>query len=122
MDKLVYIAGPYRANSATGIAANIQSARLAAIEFAKMGIPYICPHLNSAYFEEYAPDVPDSFYLKMGLEILARCDAIFVLRGWEESEGTKAEMEWWLLNRMPSTILYQSCSMWKIDMLKWFNS
>lgn len=84
--KVAYVAGPYR-NSPEGI-------RLA-IEFAKVlweeGYAVICPHANSFEFELAVPH--DHLFLEGYLEILRRCDVMFVLPGWKKSEGTLAEIE-----------------------------
>lgn len=61
------------------------------MELAKAGIGYICPHLNSAWFETLVPEVPPAFYYEMGLLQLEACDAILMLEGWEESKGAKVE-------------------------------
>ncbi len=84
--KVAYVAGPYR-NSPVG--------KERAIRFAKTlwseGYAVICPHANSLDFES---DIPhDDIFLDGYLEILSRCDAIFVLPGWERSEGTLAEID-----------------------------
>lgn len=82
---VAYVAGPYR-NSPDGIDR--------AIRFSKVlwgrGIPTICPHANTLGFEK---DIPfDDIFLDGYLEILKRCDEVYVLPGWERSLGTLEEM------------------------------
>jgi hypothetical protein len=84
--KVIFISGPYRGN----ISNNIQHARMAAIKLWKEGWAVICPHMNTAHFDGLCPD---ETWLKGDLEILKRCDAIYVLKGWNESIGTKKEIE-----------------------------
>jgi hypothetical protein len=38
------------------------------------------------------PDIPSKAFLDGDLEILRRVDAIFMLPGWENSEGSKGEL------------------------------
>lgn len=90
----VYIAGPYRADSYTAIEANINEAREWAAKLAQSGIPFVCPHLNSAHFEAITPDVPPEFWLAMYLRILESASAMLLLPSWGESVGTQTERDW----------------------------
>ena len=96
--RFVYIAGQYRGPHAHDhtayeqIDANISQARAYAIKLARKGIPFFCPHLNTAHFEVIAPDVPADFYLGMDLAILTHAWAIFLLPGWRESSGALTEV------------------------------
>lgn len=97
----VFISGPYRGRSDPkywcenlsyfGIDDNINDARRWASYFAIEGIPFFCPHLNSAHFEVITPDVPEDFWLNMDLEILSHATAIYMMEGWENSEGATNE-------------------------------
>lgn len=87
--KLVYLAGPYRAKTTRAITQNINRAREYAIKLWQAGYAVLCPHLNSAHFDGC---VEDARFLKGGLLMLQRCDAIAVMPGSEASEGTQAEI------------------------------
>lgn len=87
--KIIYIAGPYRASTYHEVQDNIYAARQAAAELLGRGWGYICPHANTGGMEQ---GFPHNLFLDMGLELMKRCDAVFVLRGWERSEGTKKEI------------------------------
>ncbi len=94
--KLVYIAGPYGdAGGFDIIHRNIQTARSYAVEIAKMGVGFFCPHLNSAHFEKDCPEIPVEFWQEMDIGFLGTCDAVFLLPGWEGSKGTARELEEW---------------------------
>lgn len=87
--KLVYVAGPYRAETPHKIAENIHRARLLALRVWKLGAVAICPHMNTAHFDG---ECPDDVWLKGDLEILRRCDAVILADGWAGSSGTMAEV------------------------------
>ncbi len=76
----IYIAGPYRATD-TGakgyftVDANINNARMAAATLAQLSIPFFCSHMNGAHSGSFAPSVPDSFWLDMGLMFVDRASA-----------------------------------------------
>lgn len=86
--KLVYVAGPYRANNAWDIEQNIRRAETLALEVWRMGCACICPHTNTRFFQGAAPD---SRWLEGDLEILRRCDAIIMTLNWQRSSGATAE-------------------------------
>jgi len=99
MKTFVYIAGPYRgtathdAEGYSEIDANINRAREAAATLARLGIPFFCPHLNSAHFEVIVPDVKPAYWLKMDMIFVDLASVLWVLPGWEESEGTQEEIK-----------------------------
>ena len=89
MIKMIYIAGPYRASNAWEIEMNIREAETYALHIWRLGnTAVICPHANTRYFYGAAPD---DLFIEGGLEILKRCDAIFMLPKWEQSEGSVEE-------------------------------
>jgi nucleoside 2-deoxyribosyltransferase len=93
---LVYVAGPYRGKSRFRlirffqVLRNIWRARRVAAELWGMGFVAVCPHLNTLLMDGIGP--PEMF-IEGDLEILAKCDAIFVLPDYWSSEGTKGEIE-----------------------------
>jgi hypothetical protein len=87
--KVVFISGPYRGN----VEHNIIEARKAAAKLWASGYVVICPHLNTANFDYLYPEIPDSVWLEGDLEILRRCDAIYMLKGYISSQGAQAELK-----------------------------
>jgi len=88
-DYIVYIAGPYRAATEAGVQQNIDRARAAAIEIAKLGLGFFCPPLNSAHMGGI---IPDEEWIKMDLAVLrGSCKAMLMLEGWETSRGAIEE-------------------------------
>ena len=87
---VVYIAGPYRADTINATLTNIARARESALSVWRAGYVALCPHLNSALMDGA---VPDQTFLDGDLELLARCDAMLCLTGAEKSEGTTHETQ-----------------------------
>lgn len=87
---LIYIAGLYTKGD---IDANISAARKVAIEVWESGNWALCPHLNTAHFEQ---DCRASYedYMAGDLRMIATCDAILMLPSWQESNGAKIEHEY----------------------------
>ncbi len=85
---LIYVAGPYRGD----VEQNIATARRVAIAVWESGNVCICPHLNTANFENDS-QLADEVYLNGDLQILARCDALVAAPEWERSIGATAEIE-----------------------------
>jgi len=79
---------------------NIQKAREAAIQIWEAGYTALTPHLNTAHFEK---DCKCSYkdYMTGDIELLYRCDAIFMLDDWEDSNGANEEHNHALAEMMP---------------------
>ena len=86
--KLVYIAGPYRAPTAWGIALNVRSAERVGLEVARAGAMPLIPHANTAHFHG---ECTDELWIDGTLELLRRCDAAVFLPGWPGSNGSRSE-------------------------------
>lgn len=89
MSKLIYVAGPYRAETPWGVELNVRKAELASKHLWGMGIANICPHTQGRYFDK---EIPDDVILKGMINIMMRCDAVLVVGNWKKSQGTLAEM------------------------------
>ena len=110
--KVVYLAGPYRAESEFGVHRNIHDAELIAIEVWRMGAACICPHKNTAYF---GGSLPDSTWLEGDLELVRRSDAVLLLADWESSSGARAEKS--LAGQLGIPVLYDlsGLGIWLIE-------
>jgi len=88
--KLVYVAGPFRGDSAWAIECNIRRAETLALEVWRLGAAALCPHTNTRFFQNAAPD---EVWLAGDLVMLERCDAVILTDCWERSSGARAEVE-----------------------------
>ena len=97
---LIYVAGPYGSNTAEngtgegfvkGTDENIEQARKIAIELWEKGHAVICPHLNTAHFENDCKATWED-YLKGDFDMITRCDALVLTPDWMRSKGATMEM------------------------------
>src|SRR5574340_251291 len=87
---VVYVAGRFRGATPWDIEQNVRRAEEVALMVARAGAMPICPHANTRFFHG---QLTDDFWLAGTLALLARCDAMVLVPGWEGSAGTKAEIE-----------------------------
>lgn len=97
--KIIYVAGPFRGSNSWHVENNIRSAEYATYELAKQGFTVICPHTMYRHFDG---TLTEEYWLKATLEIMTRCDAIYVcseeesvdgMPEWQTSVGTIGEVE-----------------------------
>ena len=92
--KLVFISGRITAPTLYQVDENVRHARTASIKLMKRGYAVFCPHLNTLNMGGVLHKDPEEDFerwIAMDLEILSRCDTIFMLRGWRQSRGSKRE-------------------------------
>jgi hypothetical protein len=88
--KLIYVAGPYRSKDGRqGVMENIFNAHMAASQLWALGYAALCPHKATQDLDRFASE---QTFLAGTLEMALRCDAVVVLPGFENSEGTKGEI------------------------------
>ncbi len=88
--KVIYVAGCYRASCENDLFENIIKARTKARQLWHEGWSVICPHTNSMFMGDKEDG---QLFLDGCLELVRRSDAIYMLKGWEHSKGSKAELE-----------------------------
>jgi nucleoside 2-deoxyribosyltransferase len=96
--KVVYVAGKFRGPSAWDIECNIRQAEALALEVWRMGAAALCPHTNTRFFQNAAPD---DVWLQGDLVLLERCDAMITVDNWRDSSGACAEVEHAKANGIP---------------------
>jgi len=91
--KVVYIIGPFRADSLWQIEENIRFAEVVGKLVLEAGAMPIIPHANTRLY--FMHIVPESIILEGTREILRRCDMAVTTQGdaWEDSEGSVGEVE-----------------------------
>ena len=87
--RVVYVAGKFRGPSHWAIAENIRAAERVALEVWRLGAAALCPHANTAHFQDAAPD---HVWLEGDLALLDKCDALVTVENWTDSTGAKAEV------------------------------
>jgi hypothetical protein len=96
--KVIYIAGPYRAPTAWGIAENVRAAERVGLEVARAGAMPLIPHANTAHFHG---ECTDELWIEGTLELLRRCDAAVFLPNWHHSTGSRCEWAECMRRDMP---------------------
>ena len=86
--RVIYVAGSYTGDSHNAVFENIMAARTAARRLWFEGWAVICPHTNSMFMDGQNTS---RVFIEGDIEILKRCDAIYMLKGWELSAGAYAE-------------------------------
>ena len=84
---VAYVAGPYSAKTLFGIIRNIYIAWKVARILWGNGYTVICPHANSALMNT----VSNEEFIERDLGIVERCDVVFMLPNWRQSEGAVME-------------------------------
>ena len=90
--RLIYVAGCYRAKTEEKKRENVWHATKVAVRLWELNWIVFSPINNTAYFDVYS-SLPDEVWLNGGLKFLELCSSIFMLKGFEESEGAKRELE-----------------------------
>ena len=90
MRRVIFVSGPFRAESQAQMAAHTMTAQAAALRLAQLGWAVYCPHTNIGHAfgqldEADAEAINDAF--------LAKSDAILLLPGWGQSIGARRELE-----------------------------
>lgn len=93
---LVYVAGPYTAvesgEELLTVDYNIEAARKVAAALWDDGHFVICPHANTAHFEDIATKTSYDDFLEGCYRMIRKCDAVVLLPNWKLSGGARKEM------------------------------
>lgn len=91
--KLVYVAGPFSAPDRAGVERNIEAAVAVGLRVAALGHCPVVPHANTSH-PDYERLQPYTFWIEATLALLRRCDAIVMVREWQQSTGARGERAW----------------------------
>jgi hypothetical protein len=96
--KVVYVAGPFNGPTSWDVAENVRNAERAGLEVAHAGAMPLIPHANTHLFHG---QLTLEFWYEGTLELLRRCDGLFLVEGWHRSKGSKEEFIEAVRRRMP---------------------
>lgn len=88
--KVVYVAGPLTGKDMWEVRQNVHLAEDWGMAIAELGGVPLMPTSNTEHF--YGTLTPEFWYAAT-IELLKRCDAIFLIEGWTRSKGAVAERE-----------------------------
>ena len=88
--RLVYVACSYRTDDPVERELHIKAAQHIGYKLAKDGFYPVMPTVNTAYFDRIGDD---RFWLSSTMELMRRCDVVYVVEGSHESKGVQAEIK-----------------------------
>lgn len=89
--KRIYLAGAYSADNILKVLTNIREGIKVASHWTKEGYAVFCPFLDYQY--QFFNDLSIDDYYQYSLAFLEVCDEMWVLPNWENSNGTKKEID-----------------------------
>ncbi len=89
----IYIIGKYRSEDKIQKRLNIAKAGIAAMGLCQKGWLTFCPHLNTGGFDDAMPDISEEFWLELGSRYQEDCEAVYLLKDFEQSVGGMAEFK-----------------------------
>ncbi|MEM4306136.1 MAG: DUF1937 family protein [Candidatus Caldarchaeum sp.] len=119
--KLIYVSGPLTPKStelAQSVAETQQNIKQAMrawwdivyVSLDEIGRPRaapICPHLSFYLYQEFPQHLwsvvkDNRFWYDMDIAVIKKCDALYLLNGWEKSVGSRLEKEYAETNGIPT--------------------
>jgi len=89
----VYVAGAYSADNVMDVLRNIGRGQHYAAKLFMLGYSHFCPWHDKEYvFANWSEEISVGKFYKYSIDWLAVSDIVFVVPGWEKSQGTKAEI------------------------------
>ena len=106
--RVIYVAGKYKAPTEWELVQNIRHAEEVARRLWAEGWVVICPHMNTAHWGGLLEDPEEDhlLWLRGDLELVKRCDAIYMLNNWDKSSGARSEHE--LALKLKKEIIYEN--------------
>jgi nucleoside 2-deoxyribosyltransferase len=99
---LLYVAGPYSANETYSEQDHIKRAEQVSIQLIKQGFHVITPHKNTDGYEKYEDgNITFDTWIEMDLNILKRCDGIYLFGDYQNSTGAMVELSYAYDNNIP---------------------
>ena len=99
---LLYVAGPYSANGIYTEQDHIYQAEQVCISLIRSHFHVISPHKNTPGYEKYEDDkITFDTWIEMDLNILKRCDGIYLFGDYQNSRGAMIELSYAYDNNIP---------------------
>lgn len=96
---VVYVAGPFRGKTPWDVEQNVRRAEALALEVWRTpGFCALCPHTNTRFFQNAAPD---DVWLVGDLALLRTAGAVILTKFWERSSGAKEEVRFAINQGIP---------------------
>ena len=96
--QLIFVCGPYRADTDNERNKNIEAARAVAVEVWRKGHYALCPHLNSAFMSGVCDEAQ---FLDGAKEMLRQCGAVVLVSDmWHTSQGALDEYDTAVINEI----------------------
>ncbi len=92
--RAIFISGPITAPTFYQVQQNIRRAETILVKLIKKGWAVHCPHKNSEFLSGALHKHPEEDFerwMAVDLELLGRLDAIFMMKNWRKSRGSKME-------------------------------
>lgn len=90
--KVIFVSGSYSGGNYAEIQVNIEKSEIVSIELFKKDWSVFTPHKNTAHYDGYNHvKFTYNFWMDVGMELLKRSDAIFMMKDWEKSKGALFE-------------------------------
>ena len=88
--QIIFVSGAYRSKyGIIGRAVNIWKAYQVARRLVRQGYSCYIPHMNTALMDGLQSE---DWFLEATLKMLPKCQIIYMMKGWENSEGAKMEL------------------------------
>lgn len=100
---VIYLAGALRGKNKREKRRNMRRAERWAERLWRMGFAVYSPHLNSGWLD--TPET-DPHVIPANIQLMLMCDITVVMPNWENSTGTKEEINQCRINMQPVVYLY----------------
>ena len=111
----VYVAGPYSADNVLGVLRNIGLGERWSTMLFYEGFAPFCPwhDFSYAFYDTYIPILEVQDFKDLSFAWLEVSEAMFLIDGWEKSEGVKAEIAFAKAHGIPVFSDYDKLLEWK---------
>ena len=107
---LVYNAGPISDASGAQCARNLEAGRMWGARLLDAGFAVYCPHCDTPIVGRSKLTLGEVY--ACSIELLRRCDAMFVIPNWRHSIGTHKEIEFCSEHNIPVFYTFQNLLAW----------